>query len=159
MTLVTAQLLKKVANFSSCPWPNCQKSIMTLATAPSNKSNELFFSWQNHQWSSITTLVALASCQKLPTFLLVVQLSVIINHNFGCAGLMTKVTNFSSHGLDHTHSVACAMVTNRKRKKENMPTFVAMVILSVPCCAGGKPRLCHEQWQWQQIVNIVDPPV
>jgi len=73
------------------------------------------------------------------------QLSVIINHDFGCAGLTTKVANCSSHGLGHTHGVACATATNWKRKKENMSTFVAMVTLSVPCCAGGKPRLCHEQ--------------
>jgi len=130
---------------------------MTLVTAPSDKSNELFLACQNHWWSSITTLVVLASCQKLPTFLLVVQLSVIINHDFGCTGLITKVTNFSSHGLDHAHSVACATATNRKRKKQNMWAFVAMVTLNVPCCAGGKPRLWHEQWQRQQIVNVVDP--
>jgi len=96
-------LTTKVANFSSQPWPNRHKLIMTLATTHImtkvvNLSSHL---WQNH-WKSIMTLVT--------------------------AQLLTKVANFSSHPWPNCWNSIMTLATALLQKLSTfLPTQVTTV--------------------------------
>jgi len=101
MTLVTLQLLIKIANFSSHPWPSCPKSIMTLVTLQLliKVVNFSLHSCHDLWQSSIMTLVTAQIIIKVANFSshpwpsrYELLMALITTH------IMIKVANFSSRG-------------------------------------------------------------